>query len=125
MRVHDTEYVRLELLDNGILIATYKKCKLLTEEMAREIVQARIDFVGREPRPILVLNEGVSQMEKAARQVVGAGDGVDGVKASAVVANKLSTYYIMSLILQVQRPPMPVRVYRRVDTAMAWLEKFL
>lgn len=121
----NTPLVHLALLDNGILVATYRKQKLLTLPMAQQIVQDRLDFVGRDPRPVLVLNEGVMQMEKEARKWVSSGDGVAGIKASAVVAGSLSTWFIMSLILQVERPPMPVRVYRKVDTAMAWLETFL
>ena len=121
----NTPLVHLALLDNGILVATYRKQKLLTLEMAQQIVQARLDFVGRDPRPVLVLNEGVMQMEREARKWVASGDGIVGVKASAVVAGPLSTWFIMSLILQVDRPPMPVKVCRKFDTAMAWLETFL
>lgn len=125
MRVVETDYIRLELLDNGILIATYKRQSRLTLEMAREIVQTRLDFVGLEPRPVLVLNEGVVQIDKAARKWVGSGDGVAGIKASAVVADKPFTYFIISLILQVERPPMPVRVCRTKERAMTWLEGYL
>ena len=121
----NTPFVHLALLDNGILVATYRRQKLLTLAMAKEIVQARLDFVGRDPRPILVINEGVIQMDKDARKWVSSGDGIVGVKASAVLAGPLSTWFIMSLILQVERPPMPVRVCRKQDRAMAWLETFL
>ena len=125
VKENNTPLIHFALLDNGILVATYRKQKLLTLAMAQEIVQTRLDFVGRDPRPVLVLNEGVMQMEKEARKWVSSGDGIDGIIASAVVAGPLSTWFIMSLILQIERPPMPVRVCRKVDTAMAWLETFL
>ena len=125
MSVVETAYIRLELLDNGILVATYKKQKLITLEMAREIVQTRLDFVGLEPRPVLVLNEGVIQLDKGARKWVASGDGVVGISASAVIADHPGTFFIMALIFTIERPPMPARVYRSRDRAMAWLETFL
>jgi hypothetical protein len=121
----NTPFVHLALLDNGILVATYGKQKLLTLAMAKQIVQARLDFVGRDLRPVLIINEGVTEMDKGARKWVSSGDGIAGIKASAVIAGSLSTWFIMSLILQVERPPMPVRVCRKEDRAMAWLETFL
>jgi hypothetical protein len=125
MRVVETDYIRLELLDNGILVATYKKQRLLTLAMAQEIVQTRLDFVGLDPRPVLVLNEGVVQLDKAARKWVSSGDGVVGISASAVVAKHPGTFFIMAFIFTVERPPMPARVYRSRDRAMAWLETYL
>jgi len=121
----DTPYVRLELLENGILVAAYKPQRVVTLDMAKEIVQTRLDFVGRDPRPVLVLNLGVMEFDKEARNYVSTGDGVAGVKAAAIVVNNLATSVIVSLILSVERPEMPARAFRRRGRAMRWLETFL
>ena len=121
----DTPLVHLALLNNGILVATYRRQKVLTLPMMKDIVQARVDFVGLEPRPVLLLNEGVMQVERAARRWVSSGIGVTGIKATAVLAGPLSTWFIMKLIAKVNRPPMPVEVFRTRAKAMAWLETFL
>ena len=124
-KVVETPYVRLELLQNGILVASYKRWRRVTLEMAREIVQTRLDFTGREPRPVLINNLGVVQFDKAARVYVSAGDGIAGVKAAAIMEDRLATSIIMSFILIFERPPMPVRTFRERNGAMTWLETYL
>jgi hypothetical protein len=121
----ETEYIKLDLLDNGILVAYYKACRLLTLDMARSIVRSRLEFVGMDPRPVMVYNRGVVQIEKAARRHVGSGDGVKGIKAAATIADNWTTYMIMGLIYLVEKPPMPAKTYMDADRAMAWLETFL
>jgi hypothetical protein len=121
----ETPYIRLELLDSGILVASYKRRTLVTLEMAREIVQTRLDFVGREPRPVLIFNLGVVEVDKAARKYVSSGDGVAGIKAAATVTDNLATHFIMSFIYKFERLPMPVRNFTREDKAMEWLKVYL
>jgi hypothetical protein len=124
-KVVETPYVRLELLENGILIASYKRWRRVTLEMAREIVQTRLDFTGREPRPVLIYNLGVVQFDKPARAYVSAGDGIAGVKAAAIMEDRLATSIIISFILTFERPPMPVRTFRDRTGAINWLETYL
>jgi hypothetical protein len=121
----ENSFVRLELLENGILVAEYKRQRVVTLPMAREIVQTRLNFVGREPRPVLVLNLGVVEFDKEARNYVSTGDGIAGISAAAIVVNNLATQSIISLILTVERPTMPVRAYTQRGRAMRWLETFL
>ena len=123
--VAESDYIRLELLPDGILVAFYKKHKVVTLEMAKEIVGTRLNFVGRVPRPVLIYNLGVLQMDKPARKYVSSGDGIAGIKAAAIIADKLSTYIIMGFIMSVERPPMPTRIFTRRSKAVAWLTTFL
>ena len=115
----------MELLDNGILVATYKRRMLITLDMAREIVRTRLDFVGREPRPVLIFNQGVTQIDKPARRYVSSGDGVAGISAAAIVSDRLATNLIMSIIFKIEKPPIPARMFRHQDKAMTWLETYL
>jgi hypothetical protein len=124
-RVEDTPFVRLELLENGILVAIYKRHSVVTLDMAREIVRSRLEFTGRSPRPVLVLNQGVVEFDKEARKYVSTGDGIAGIKAAAIVVDKASTAFIISFILKVERPGMPAKAFSRRGPAMRWLETFL
>ena len=121
----DTPYVTLEILENGILVATYKKRMLVTLDIAKEIVADRLEFTGRVPRPVLIINLGVLQIEKAARKYLSSGDGVAGISASAIIVDNLATFYIMSFILLVEKPPMPTAKFTRRNQAMDWLQTFL
>ena len=125
MQEKETSLIKLELLDSGILVATYKRRKVITLDMAREIVQTRLDFAGREPRPVLVLNQGVLDMTREARHYVGTGDGIVGIKAAAAVRDQFSTFLIMSLIVRIEKPPFPHREFSRKQPALDWLSTFL
>jgi hypothetical protein len=123
-KVLDTDFVKLELLDSGILVATYHRRAQVNLSIAREIVRARLAFAGRVPRPVLVKNEGVLELDREAREYVTSGDGVAGIKAAAIVTEQLSTYYIMSFIQTVE-PPFPAAQFTREDEALRWLAGFL
>jgi hypothetical protein len=121
----ETSYVRLELLDSGILVATYKKRALFTLEMAIDVVATRLSFAGRDPRPVLIYNQGVAEFARDARTYVSTRDGLVGIKAAAFMVDKLSTAFILRLILALERPPIPVKPCTTERQAMAWLEDFL
>jgi len=124
-QVIETPYIVMELLESGILVATYKRRTLVTLEMAREIVQARLEFTGREPRPLLLMNQGVVEIDKSARKYVSSDDGLAGIKAAAIIVDHLSTAIIMSFILSVERPDIPAKMFTRAEKAMRWLETYL
>jgi hypothetical protein len=124
-QVVETDYIRLELLENGILIATYTRRVLVTLAMAQEIVKTRLDFTGRELRPVIIVNQGVIQVDKSARKYLSSDEGVAGISAAAVIVGHLSTSIIMSFILSVERPEIPARTFTSRARAMTWLEIFL
>jgi len=117
--------MRLELLQNGILVATYRRRTQVTLEAAREIVSMRLDFAGLDPRPVLIYNQGVVHFDKQARRYVSSGDGILGIKAAAVIDNHPFTHLIMSYIVSVERPAIPARTFINPERAMRWLLTFL
>jgi hypothetical protein len=121
----ETPYIHLELLESGILIATYKKRVLITLDIAREVVETRLNFTGREPRPVLIVNQGVVEIDKTARRYISTNDALAGIKAAAIIVDKLSTSIIMAFILSIERPEIPAKTFTRMDKAMVWLEKYL
>lgn len=125
MNVWETDYLLMELLENGMLVATYKKVKLINLGIAREIVQARLDFVGPSPRPVMVLNDGALQMDKAARKFMASLDGVAGISAAAIVADHFTIFFFASIIIKIERPPIPVNICRSYHAAFAWLVQYL
>ena len=121
----ETPYIRLELLPNGILIATYKRRTLITLDIAEEIVRTRLAFAGHEPRPVLIFDQGVKVLDKAALKFIASDAALEGIKASAIVATKLSTHMIMIVVLAIKRQKIPAKVYRSEKGAMNWLEKYV
>jgi hypothetical protein len=125
-RYVETPYIHLELLENGILIATYKKRTIITLEMAKEIVSTRLAFAGVEPRPVLIYDEGVKVLDAQTTRFIGSEEALVGIKCSAIIARKLTTHLIMVAVLAIKkRKDIPAKLYRREKPAMEWLEKFL
>ncbi len=121
----ETDYIRLELLPNGILIATYKRRTLIDLTMAKEIVKTRLDFTGLEPRPVLIYNQGVIEVEREARKYVSGPEGCAGLSCAAIMQDHVATVIILSMIMALDKPPMPVKFFSKSRRAMAWLEGFL
>jgi hypothetical protein len=126
MQVEDTPYVHMELLESGILVARYKRGALLTLDMAKVIVRARFKLTGLEARPVLVVNQGLIGMEKAALRYLSSGEGVRGIKAAAVLMLPLSTNFIMSFVQGwPNRMPFPAKAFMREGPALRWLANFV
>ena len=115
----------MELRDSGILVARYKRGAMLTLDMAREIVQARFELTGTQARPVLVVNQGLVEMERAALRYLSSGDGVKGIKAAAVLMFPI-TGFIMSFVRGwPNRMPFPAKAFMREGPALRWLARFL
>jgi hypothetical protein len=116
----DTDYVRFELEDD-LLIATYKKGKKITLEVAQQIVRDRMEFT--EGRTVLVLlqNQGVISFDKAARDFLASREGTSGVKAAAILSDTPATAMIGNFLIRVNRPHMPARLFTNKERAIGWL----
>jgi hypothetical protein len=122
----ETSAIRLELSPEGILICYYKPRQFLTLDQAREIVRARLEFVGRTPRPVLIYNLGAIGIDKQARRYMSSNaDALSGVSAAATITESYFTHYVMELIYKIERPPLPARNFLSAQRAMAWLKTFL
>lgn len=87
-KVLDTPYVHYELQSN-LLIATYKKGLKVSLDMAKEIVNARLELTNHKPLLVIVYNQGVVSMDKKARDYLSSNEGVKGIIAAAIVLDSL------------------------------------
>ena len=117
----ETDYVRFEL-EGDILVATYKKGKKINLEVARQIVQGRVDFMEGEPVVVLICNQGVISFDKEARAYLSSAEGTEGIKAAAILSETAATAIIGNFIIQVNQPHIPVRMFTNRDRAVGWLK---
>lgn len=110
---------------NGILKAYYQPNVIIDGEIALHILETRKKFVGLEkPVPVMLYNLGVIEMDREAQEILAGPQGVEGICASAFLINS-STTIIMSFILKIKRPPIPVKGFFKESEALKWLEKYL
>jgi hypothetical protein len=116
----ETEYVRFEWEDD-ILVATYKKGKKVDLQAAQQIVRDRIDYTGGVPVLVLLCNQGVISIDKEARAYLSSPDGIQGIKAAAILSDTAATAIIGNFIIQVNKPHIPVRLFINRERAVGWL----
>jgi len=116
----DTAYVRFEL-DGNLLIATYKKGKTITLEIAKKIVQDRIDFTEHQPVLVLLVNQGGLSFNKEARDYLASAEATEGIKAAVILSDTAATAMIGNFIIKVNKPHIPVRMFTNRAHAISWL----
>lgn len=123
VKVLDTPYVHYEL-QNNLLVATYKKGLKVNMEMAKEIVQARLNLTNQKPLVVLVYNQGVISMDKKARDYLSSNEGVRGIIAAAIVLDSPFSSFLGNFFLSVTKPKIPARIFSRKEDALNWLQKY-
>lgn len=66
----DTPYVYFEV-KNNILFATYKKGLRIDLQIAKKIVEQRLEFMQGREMPVIVFDDGVISITKKARDYFG------------------------------------------------------
>ena len=116
----DTAYVRFEL-DGNLLTATYKKGKTITLQIAKEIVQDRINFTKHQPVLVLIVNQGGLSFNKEAREYLSSAEGIQGIIAAVILSETVATAMIGNFIIKVNKPHIPVRMFTNRSKALTWL----
>lgn len=122
-KIMDTPYVHYELKDD-LLIATYKKNLKLNLEIVKEIVRSRLELIGNKPTLVLILNQGVTSMDKKARDYLSSPEGVSGIIASAIVLDSAFGSFLGNFFVAVTKPKIPVRIFSSRPEALKWLQKY-
>lgn len=120
----DTPFVHFSIQD-GLLIATYKKGLKINLSIAKPIVQSRLTFTGSRPLPVLILTEGHVKMDKEARDFLASERGTEGVSAAAMVLERPFDWALGSFFLYLRKPAMPTRVFSHRAPAMKWIRNFV
>ncbi len=117
----ETEFITIEIKD-GILHGAYKPCTI-NLEMAKEIVQIRLEYTENIAYPMLVRDYGVAQMNKAARDFLGSEHGIRGITAGALVLESKFSKMMGNFFLSLTSPKMKARIFNNEDEAIKWLRE--
>ncbi len=120
--ISDTKYFRLELKD-GIVHFQHKP-GAINLEIAKQIVADRLDFFSGFSWPMLITGEGLTDINKEARQFL-AKEGTKGVTAGALLTKTVFSMCLGNFFLRVYPPPMPVRLFTEEEPALEWLQQFI
>jgi len=121
----DTKYVHFELSDN-ILLGTYKSGSEITVEVAKEMVESRLEISKGKSYPLLIDGRELKSIDKESRDYFSSEKGRRGIAAVALLAGSVFTSFIGNFFLKISydKPTFPTRLFTEESTALKWLEQF-
>jgi hypothetical protein len=122
-RFLDTPYAYFEIEDD-ILCVTYKHGLSITLDIAKEIVRSRMEFVNNKVYLLLILDNGVKSIDKAARDFLSSERGISHIVAAALVLRSNYSSFLGNFFLKITRPALPVKSFTEKKKALEWLGQF-
>lgn len=123
----NTDFINLSIQD-GILVVVYKKGPI-TLDVAKELVEVRLDFCKGKSYPFLVCDEGIgiNGMDREAREFMGSGKSTEGIIATAFHTNSTFNKYIINFFLKISNKTthFPTKIFSNKKLAINWLENFV
>jgi hypothetical protein len=121
---YDTPFVHLRIKDN-ILIASYKKNLIINLDIAKKIVLQRQSFTRGQKMAVMIFSQGVTGIDKPAREFFASPKGTEGLSASAIVVNSPFSRLLGNFFLRVNKAPIPVKLFSNISSAEKWLQQFI
>ena len=119
-----TTFVDL-LIEDEILIVTYKTEIQINKEVAEKIVSSRLSFTGNKKMPVMILSQGVISMDKPAREYLASPEATEGLSASAIIVNSPFSRFLGNFFHSVYKTKMPVKIFSSIPLAKKWLHQFI
>ena len=119
-----TRTSRYRLRPDGIIVQEIQGTDTQTLADARENIAAFNRLAAAERRPCLVDMQVNYSMERGVREYYGSPEACRWCSAVAMVVRSGFTRVIGNLVLALNTPPVPLRMFSSVADATAWLLKF-
>lgn len=119
----DTSYVTYTLRRDGILEAMYKPGVFVDEEVARVVVSERLAVQSGRSYFVMVGASGNIFMDGAARAYLTGPEGTKGIHAAAFLAQTNIAAIIGKLIIVINRPQTPAKLFVNRRKAIGWLRQ--
>jgi hypothetical protein len=121
-KVLETDAAHFEIKE-GIIFANYRQGIVITLDMAKDMVNRRMEFAENKSYPAIVVDDGVKSITKEARDYL-AKDGAVGLIAGALVLKSVYSAYLGNFFLRLTKPPFPTKMFLDVKSALEWIEKY-
>lgn len=118
----ESEFYRMKLED-GVLYLTYLDGPI-TIEIAKEIVQNRLEITQNKPCLLLIDDMGLRSVDREAREYFASDEGIEGVMASAFVVSSAFAKYLATFFLKISviKARFPAQVFSTHQDAKKWLK---
>ena len=123
---YEDEYVWFERRE-GFVYGVYKRGKIITLGIAKQIVQRRLEFCGYKDTLFIAAEDGIKGIKRDARQFLSSPEGVRGVKAGAMVSNSVLGTHLANFFIKISvvKKSVPIKLFNSVEAAEKWLEDYI
>lgn len=107
---------------DNIIFFKYSPKLIITLEIAREIVQSRLNYTSGNSVYTLIDFTNVKSVTKEARDYMNASDGgLKGILGGAFLSNNVVATLFVNLYLKVNNPTIPAKFFTNKEDAISWL----
>jgi len=111
---------------DGILAFSYKENLEIDLSIAKQLVEQRLEFTSGKSVFALVDFTNVKSVTKQARDYMNSPDGgLKGIKAGAFLSNNVVGNLFINLYLNINKPSIPAKFFKKKDDALVWLTKIM
>lgn len=114
--------VENKLIEN-IVVGTFPKNIKIDLNMAKEMVNERLEFQNGKDYPVLIYANGFKIDTFEAREYMKK-EGLKGMKAGAFVVRNSIEKMIATFFIKISPPPIPAKVFIHDQQAIEWLKQY-
>ena len=113
-----------EETDPDILFSSYVAGLEINLEIAKELIDNRLDFTNNEPVYVVIDFTHVKSVTKEARDYMNSADGgLKGILGGAFLSNSVVSTLFINLHLRMSNPSIPAKFFTNREEAVKWLKK--
>jgi len=108
--------------EDDIIFFKYSPQLEMSIDIAKEIVQSRLEYTNGKPSYTLIDFTNVQIVTKEARDYMNDPEGgLKGILGGAFLSNNLVTTLFINLYLKINKPSIPAKFFTKKDEAIHWL----
>lgn len=109
--------------DKKIIFAHYAPQLVIDIDVAKELVQNRLDFCKNKPHYILIDFSNTKSVTKEAREYMNSPEaGLKYILGGAFLSNNIVSNVFINLYLKINKPSVPAKFFTQKEDALAWLK---
>lgn len=116
------KYMTIKLMD-GIILVTFNYGLKITLDIAKEMVQERIQMQQGVSHPLVIVAKGFKIDSKEVREYLKK-EGIVGLKSGAFVVENIFEKVMVNFFLIVVPPKVPSKMFTNLEEAMEWSKKY-
>ena len=117
------EYLEM-WMEDGIVHAEYATNLIITYEIAKINVSARLEMSDNQTYPLFADVSKAKSMTKEARAYLSTPEAIRGISAGAFLIKTQIEALLVNAWLSLYKPSVPTKLFTEKDKAINWLEQF-